>query len=89
MKDFEERRKLVHMHYPCATWSQYNDWKNAARLCRPAFPGWFCTDCTPQYQKRMKEENKCARPEIRFRITSSDGIEGFVLTKRSRTGELF
>jgi len=89
VKDINEIERLVKTYYPCATLEQYAEWKSAARLCRPAFPGWFCTDCTPQYQRRMKEENKCVRPEIKFRITGSEGIEGFIPTKHNRTGELF
>ena len=89
MKNIDECEKLVKMHYPCATLKQYADWKSAAGFYPPTFPGWFCTDCTPQYQKRMKEENKCVRPEIKFRITPSDGIEGFIPTKHNRKSELF
>ena len=89
MIDFDGRKKLVKMHYPCATHDQYAEWKSAARLHSPAFPGWFCTDCTPEFQERMKADNKCVRPEIKFRVTPYEGVEGFIPTKHNRSSELF
>lgn len=89
MVDIEARRRIVNMHYPCATYRQYKEWRDAARLQPPAFPAWFCTDCTPEYQRQMKAEGKCARPEVKFRVTPYDGIEGFIPTKHNRSGELF
>lgn len=87
-KKTENYEAIVKMHYPCATFKQYDDWRKVARMVRPPMPGWFCTDCTPEYQKDMKAEGKCARPEIRFRMTATDGVEGFVPSGRVRRGEL-
>lgn len=78
MKDKDLRRqKIVNMAYLCATPEQYADWKAAARLCNTSYESWFCTDCTPSYQREMKKKNWCMRPEIRFKKTKDGDIEGF------------
>jgi hypothetical protein len=77
VKDSDYRRRVVSMHYPCATAAQYNEWKERARLSRPNLSAWFCTDCTPQYQAEMKAQNKCVRPEIKFKLVrEEDGVDG-------------
>jgi hypothetical protein len=64
------------MYYPCATAAQYDEWRERARLSRPNLSAWFCTDCTPQYQAKMKAQNKCVRPYIKFRLAREDeGVE--------------
>lgn len=88
MRD-EERERIVKMHYKCATLDQYEEWRKAARLSPPAFPAWFCADCTPQYQLEMKKKGWCVRLEVKFKRTASDGIEGYLPSKHTRTGELF
>jgi hypothetical protein len=73
----EERAKVVQGSYPCASDDQYKEWKTTARMMRPPTNTWFCTDCTPQYQREMKAQQLCSRPEIRFR-SGADGIEGYL-----------
>lgn len=49
------------------TEGQYAQWREAAKATRlPASQ--FCADCTPEYQRRMGEQNRCAYP--RRKITS-------------------
>ena len=49
------------------TEGQYAQWREAAKATRlPASE--FCTDCTPDYQRRMTEQRRCAYP--RRQITS-------------------
>lgn len=89
MRD-EEKEKAVNTHYLCATPEQFEEWRRASRLSLPPFPAYFCADCTPSYQLEMKKKGWCARPEIKFKRTAADGIEGYLPTKRTiRSGELF
>jgi hypothetical protein len=83
------REHIVNLNYLCATPEQYEEWRRAARLSPPPYDSWICTDCTPEYQAKMKAKGWCARPEIRFKRTQRDGIEGFVPSKHIRSGELF
>ena len=77
VKDSDYRQRVASMYYSCATAAQYNEWRERARLSRPNLSAWFCTDCTPQYQKRMKAEGKCARPEIKFKwVREEEGVDG-------------
>lgn len=52
----------------CATKEQWRTWKEQA--IRPgAMPDpkvGFCTDCTPEFQKEMREQGRCENPEIKF-----------------------
>lgn len=78
MKSKELRREqIVKMAYLCATPEQYEDWRQAARMSKPSLDSWFCTDCTPSYQREMKKKNWCMRPEIRFKKTKDGDIEGY------------
>lgn len=81
-----ERERIVKTVYLCATPEQFAGWKRAARLSPPPFPGYFCTDCTPSYQREMKEKGWCARPEIRFKKTKEGDIEGYLPPKHVHVG---
>lgn len=48
----------------CATETEYDAWKDAARRYRTALG--FCADCTPGYQAQMKIEGRCEHPEVWF-----------------------
>jgi hypothetical protein len=59
----------------CTDRETYEKWVEVARMSRPPFDTLFCTDCTPEYQSRMKEEGRCENPDIVFVI--EDGmVEG-------------
>lgn len=49
---------------------QYAAWREAARATQLPV-GEFCTDCTPQYQRRMCAQGRCSRPDFVI-----DGCEG-------------
>lgn len=90
MSRTEFREKVSKIVYLCATPEQYEEWRKAARLHGPPLDSWFCTDCTPVYQLEMKKKGWCVRPEIRFKKSAGEGIEGYLPTKhKDRTGELF
>jgi hypothetical protein len=65
-------------NYKCATDEQYREWREAARNSRPSISAWFCTDCTPAYQKKMLAQEKCVRPEIKFKLDEDGGHAGYV-----------
>jgi len=70
------RQAVARLHYSCATAAQYNEWKGWARLRLPNLDAWFCADCTPQYQAKMKAQNKCVRPYIKFkRVREDDAVD--------------
>lgn len=66
------RRAVANMYYPCATAAQYDEWRERARLSHPNRAAWFCADCTPQYQAKMKAQDKCVRPYIKFKLVRED-----------------
>jgi hypothetical protein len=35
----------------------------------------YCTDCTPDYKKRMMEKGKCSHPGVVF-VLEEDGLRG-------------
>jgi len=74
----EETERAMKLHYKCATDKQYREWREAARRSHPSFSAWFCTDCTPTYQKEMIAKEKCVRPEIRFKLDEDGGQAGYV-----------
>jgi hypothetical protein len=77
LKNSNYRISVARMYYSCATADQYNEWRERARLSRPNLSAWFCTDCTPQYQAKMKAQNKCVRPEIKFKwVREEEGVDG-------------
>ena len=55
--------------------TQYHEWKKASRISYPRFGP--CTDCTPEFQDKMKEEFRCEHPQIKFKVVE-DGVEGFL-----------
>jgi hypothetical protein len=59
------------MSYPACfeTQEQFDQWNKAAdnvyhygARARPS----YCTDCTPDYSKRMQREGRCEYPDIKF-----------------------
>jgi hypothetical protein len=62
---------------PCFdTWEQWRAWQEAARACPPAQRDGYCSDCTPAYQKQMREAGRCMYPYTRFRlIVEGDGLD--------------
>lgn len=55
------------MIYRCATKAQYAEWRKAAKLCLPPKSSWFCTDCTAEYQHKMKIAGKCVFPKFKIK----------------------
>ena len=74
----QEAVRVMKLYYKCATDEQYREWREAARNSRPSISVWFCTDCTPAYQKKMLAQEKCVRPDIRFKLDEDGGHAGFV-----------
>ena len=74
----EEAERVMKLDYKCATYKQYREWRESARSIPPSFSAWFCTDCTPAYQKEMLAQGKCVRPEIRFKLDEDGGHAGYV-----------
>lgn len=74
----EEAERVMKLNYKCATYKQYREWREAARHTPPSYSAWFCTDCTPAYQKEMIAKGKCVRPEIRFKFDEDGGYAGYV-----------
>ena len=74
----DEAERVRKLNYKCATDKQYREWREAARNSPPSMSAWFCTDCTPAYQKKMLEQGKCARPDIKFKLDEDGGCAGFV-----------
>ena len=74
----EEAERVRKLNYKCATYKQYREWREAARHIPPSYSAWFCTDCTPAYQKEMIAKGKCVRPEIRFKFDEDGGYAGYV-----------
>jgi hypothetical protein len=44
---------------------QYILWRQAARQSSPG-QSHICTDCTPEYQKKMVSDKRCAKPLAYF-----------------------
>lgn len=79
----EKAERIRRIHYYCATDEQFNEWRRAAWLSRPPDVTWFCTDCTPSYQRQMIKQNKCQRPQIKFKYHEEDGWEAYVPSKQN------
>lgn len=52
---------------------QYENWLEVARVIRPGSID-HCTDCTPEYQAKMKAAGRCEYPGTTF----APGKDGFV-----------
>lgn len=61
------------------TKEQFVAWREAARLAYAHYGP--CTDCTPEYQARMKEENRCEQPQVVF-VVQNGGVEGVIPSKQ-------
>jgi hypothetical protein len=59
----------------CTTSKNYEKWVEVARMSLPPYDTLFCTDCTPEYQSRMKEEGRCENPDIVF-VVENGMVEG-------------
>lgn len=55
---------------------QYKAWKECARMSYA--PNHVCTDCTPEYQERMKDEGRCENPQVQFEEDEDGFIFGVV-----------
>lgn len=56
---------------------QYQEWLTAARMsgiprCGP------CSDCLPDFQAKMIAQDRCENPQVQFKISKNDGIEGYI-----------
>lgn len=64
----------------CMTPEQAADWAIAAQKCFKKPISGICTDCTPEYQRRMKREARCENPGVKFVKSRDDGdFVGLVL----------
>ncbi len=48
----------------CFTWEQ---WQTYHRLGGRSY--FICSDCLPDYQQEMKDEERCEHPEVKFHWT--------------------
>jgi hypothetical protein len=72
----------------CTDRKTYATWVEAARMNAPPYDTLFCTDCTPEYQSRMKEEGRCENPEIVF-VVEDGMVEGrWNLPRREESGKV-
>lgn len=55
---------------------QYREWKSYARVAQGS--EWVCTDCTPQFQARMKSEGRCENPQVQFQQSHDGATVGVV-----------
>lgn len=47
---------------------QFNDWQQAMLQAKTTlYNCWVCTDCTPQYQKKMIDAKRCENPHVKFK----------------------
>jgi hypothetical protein len=71
----------VHFHnsYPLCFESkkQYQHWGKLVRGSVRAMYG-PCTDCTPEYQERMKQQMRCEHPEVKFDFDEDGLIAGYI-----------
>lgn len=55
-------------------WKLWREMYDEAPISGPA-EDWYCVDCTPEFQERMKRVLCCEHPEVRFiTIPSEDGL---------------
>jgi len=87
-KKKKAKKTGLHVKYRCATPEQYEKWRKVARLIPPPVTSWFCTDCTPEYQKGMMRQRKCARSYIKFETSREEGYVGFVPSLRKKVVEV-
>ena len=61
--------------------AQYKSWREAAKISTNGvlYAG-VCTDCTPEYQAKMKAEFRCENPHVRFRTNQDGMLVGYVET---------
>lgn len=50
----------------CFTKPQWDAWRAMARFSKPRPIDGYCEDCTPEYQREMIAEGRCAFPQTRF-----------------------
>jgi hypothetical protein len=58
------------------SFEQFELWMEAAKFDRPGKSG-YCEDCTPEYQREMIEQQRCA-----FRGTKFFNIDGIIVGVR-------
>ena len=78
--DSKQLRFDFRTYPPCfQSRSDFNGWRALALVARPH--SGICTDCLPEYHKKMLEKNRCDHPEVTFKQTKDSGIEGFLPQK--------
>ena len=55
---------------------QYREWKSYARTAQGS--EWVCSDCTPQFQDRMKACGRCENPHVQFQKSHDGALVGVV-----------
>jgi hypothetical protein len=50
----------------CATSAEYQSWRQMALVAHPSIELGFCEDCSPEYQREMKLQERCENPAVRF-----------------------
>jgi hypothetical protein len=61
-----------------ACFESLRQYKNWLALARNVGDSGICTDCTPEYQKQMICQRRCAHPEAKFRMDEDGFIAGFI-----------
>lgn len=51
----------------CSTQEQFDEWRTFASQQKPSYTTWFCTDCTPEFQLKHKQQGTCDFPYIKFK----------------------
>jgi len=75
------KRELLAYHVKrcpsCATQKQFDHWREAAAILKPAYSVWFCADCTPTFQLENIRKGTCDHEYIKF-YEKDNEIEGYV-----------
>lgn len=81
---------------PCFEPLQWKMWIASARHIGGVTRGGYCTDCTPEYQYKMRTQARCNNPEVIFETDEHGFIEGVLPCNQqpsqpsdSRTLDLF
>lgn len=54
----------------------YRNWQRTMPHCPDKLRATICTDCTPQYQLRMKRHGRCSNPEATIRFDAEGNVTG-------------
>ncbi len=61
----------------CFTVQQYQAWQQMAKRVQTRNRNDYCEDCLPEFQRAMKENNKCQHPEVIFRMDEDGFMAGY------------